>query len=167
VTGLLDGFQDKKRKQNMYSIAKEIGLPATFVELRHQATHEELPTLPKFRSAAQRAMTWIWDYYWRDLEDHEVTGLPEETPKRPGIAGASGSRNPQALKDLPKQRNAATEATKRDDMAEVKPVRSLAEMRAELAKARAMIAEGYAKDVEEKYEKEDEEDTEKKDEAAR
>jgi ribosomal biogenesis protein LAS1 len=67
VTGLLDGFQDKRRKSSMYSIAKAIGLPATYVELRHQATHEELPSLPKLRAAARKALRWIWDYYWVKL----------------------------------------------------------------------------------------------------
>jgi ribosomal biogenesis protein LAS1 len=51
----------------MYSIAKTLGLPATFVELRHQATHEELPPLSKLRSATQKALRWIWDYYWVHL----------------------------------------------------------------------------------------------------
>ena len=51
----------------MYSIAKTIGLPATYVELRHQATHEELPSLPKLRTATQKALRWIWDYYWANL----------------------------------------------------------------------------------------------------
>ncbi|KAF5125999.1 Pre-rRNA-processing protein las1 [Metarhizium anisopliae] len=69
VTGLLDGHQDKQRKQSMYSIAKTIGLPATFVELRHQATHEQLPSLAKLRAAARKALAWIWDYYWKDLAD--------------------------------------------------------------------------------------------------
>ncbi|KAF4961318.1 hypothetical protein FGADI_336 [Fusarium gaditjirri] len=67
VTGLLDGHQDKQRKQSMYSIAKTIGLPATFVELRHQSTHEQLPSLAKLRTAAKKALLWIWDYYWRQL----------------------------------------------------------------------------------------------------
>ncbi|KAK5993270.1 Pre-rRNA-processing protein las1 [Cladobotryum mycophilum] len=73
VTGLLDGHQDKLRKQSMYSIAKTIGLPATFVELRHQATHEQLPSLAKLRSAAKKALLWIWDYYWKHLagDDHD------------------------------------------------------------------------------------------------
>ncbi|KAM0435189.1 hypothetical protein ACHAPT_003279 [Fusarium lateritium] len=69
VTGLLDGHQDKQRKQSMYSIAKTIGLPATFVELRHQSTHEQLPSLAKLRTAANKALAWIWDYYWKHLGD--------------------------------------------------------------------------------------------------
>ncbi|KAM0345204.1 hypothetical protein ACHAPU_006841 [Fusarium lateritium] len=67
VTGLLDSHQDKQRKQSMYSIAKTIGLPATFVELRHQSTHEQLPSLTKLRTATKKALLWIWDYYWKQL----------------------------------------------------------------------------------------------------
>ncbi|OTB05842.1 hypothetical protein M426DRAFT_319526 [Hypoxylon sp. CI-4A] len=67
VTGLLDSQQDKQRKMSMYSVAKTIGLPATFVELRHQATHEQLPSLSKLRTAAKKALAWIWDYYWKNL----------------------------------------------------------------------------------------------------
>jgi ribosomal biogenesis protein LAS1 len=82
VTGLLDSHQDKRRKSSMYSIAKTLGLPATYVELRHQATHEELPSLPKLRIAARKALKWIWDFYWRDLvlgeeEAEEVIGKGE------------------------------------------------------------------------------------------
>lgn len=59
----------------MYSIAKNIGLPATYVELRHQATHEELPSLPKLRTATQKALRWIWEYYWVKLsQDASDTG---------------------------------------------------------------------------------------------
>ncbi|KAK8047788.1 Las1-like-domain-containing protein [Apiospora saccharicola] len=76
VTGLLDGQQEKQQKQSMWSIAKIIGLPATFVELRHQCTHEQLPPLLKLRSAAQKSLVWIWDYYWRHLPSDESQGNP-------------------------------------------------------------------------------------------
>lgn len=56
----------------MYSIAKTIGLPATFVELRHQATHEQLPSLAKLRVAARKALAWIWEYYWKDLANEKT-----------------------------------------------------------------------------------------------
>ena len=62
----------------MYSIAKTIGLPATYVELRHQATHEELPSLSKLRTATQKALRWIWDYYWVKLATEEGDGVEEK-----------------------------------------------------------------------------------------
>ncbi|KAI1214897.1 Las1-domain-containing protein [Annulohypoxylon truncatum] len=81
VTGLLDSQQDKQRKMSMYTVAKTIGLPATFVELRHQATHEQLPSLLKLRTAARKALVWIWDYYWKSLPgEGDDTNYNEEKP---------------------------------------------------------------------------------------
>lgn len=59
----------------MYGVAKQIGLPASFVELRHQATHEPLPPLAQLRTAARKALLWIWDYYWKHLPDDEGSGV--------------------------------------------------------------------------------------------
>lgn len=71
VTGLLDSHQDKNRKMSMYGVAKSVGLPATFVELRHQATHEQLPSLTRLRTAAKKGLEWIWEYYWKHLPEVE------------------------------------------------------------------------------------------------
>ncbi|KAK6219734.1 las1 protein [Colletotrichum tabaci] len=104
VTGLLDGHQDKQRKLSMYSVAKTIGLPATFVELRHQATHETLPSLAKLRSAARKALVWIWEYYWQHLgpEDEVAVEVGENegegwerievSEKKVGVATAAAGR---------------------------------------------------------------------------
>lgn len=87
VTGLLDSHQDKARKLSMYGVAKTIGLPASFVELRHQGTHEPMPSLTQLRPAARRALVWIWEYYWRNLPEEnegvggEDTRVMEETMK--------------------------------------------------------------------------------------
>jgi ribosomal biogenesis protein LAS1 len=63
---------------SMYAIAKTIGLPATYVELRHQATHEELPSLSKLRAGTQKALKWIWDYYWVHLAEKKETPSVDE-----------------------------------------------------------------------------------------
>lgn len=56
----------------MYSLAKTVGLPATFVELRHQSTHEQLPSLSQLRAAARKALVWIWNYYWKNLSSDDL-----------------------------------------------------------------------------------------------
>ena len=65
----------------MYAIAKSVGLPATFVELRHQVTHEQLPSLTRLRATAKKALDWIWNYYWKHLTD---------TPEQQDGAGRDG-----------------------------------------------------------------------------
>lgn len=64
----------------MYALARTLGLPATYVELRHQATHEELPSLSRLRSAARRALVWIWERYWAELSSSngEKGGIAEK-----------------------------------------------------------------------------------------
>jgi ribosomal biogenesis protein LAS1 len=55
----------------MYAVARELGLPASYVELRHQATHEELPGRRRLKEAARGALRWIWERYWAGLGEEE------------------------------------------------------------------------------------------------
>jgi ribosomal biogenesis protein LAS1 len=95
---------------SMYDVAKAVGLPATFVELRHQATHEQLPSLTRLRAAARKALEWIWEYYWRHLEggqeqvdrsgveDLGLSTVVEEGVSVIGCGGASqGGRDVRGL----------------------------------------------------------------------
>lgn len=51
----------------MFQRAIELGLPASFVELRHEATHREPPSLIVLRDAVQRALVWLWGFYWAGI----------------------------------------------------------------------------------------------------
>lgn len=68
MTGLVDSEQDSKYKISMYVKAKEIGIPASFVELRHEATHGDLPSLAVLRRASEKALEWLWNDYWQYLD---------------------------------------------------------------------------------------------------
>ena len=52
----------------MYALAQEINLPAVFVDIRHDGAHGEMPSLDNLRDAAVRALEWLWDHYWAQLE---------------------------------------------------------------------------------------------------
>lgn len=58
----------------MYVIAREIGLPATFVDLRHETAHGDIPSLVNLREATGRAMGWLWGDYWEELGATEANG---------------------------------------------------------------------------------------------
>lgn len=53
----------------MFQRAVDLGLPASFVELRHEATHREPPSLVVLRKATQRSLEWLWDNYWAGADD--------------------------------------------------------------------------------------------------
>lgn len=67
VTGLVDSKLHGQRK-TMFQRATDLGLPASFVELRHEATHRELPSLVVLRSATHRSLEWLWGFYWSKLD---------------------------------------------------------------------------------------------------
>ncbi|GAA5926662.1 hypothetical protein JCM1841_003197 [Sporobolomyces salmonicolor] len=64
VNSLVDPLQTTYFARSIASLAAQLGLPLWFVELRHQATHEELPALPVLRDGARQALDWLYTHYW-------------------------------------------------------------------------------------------------------
>ncbi|AQZ11877.1 LAS1 (YKR063C) [Zygosaccharomyces parabailii] len=80
VNGLLDPTQQSQFAIPLHTLAKRVGLPSWFVDLRHWGTHErELPSLEMLRIAAKEALAWLWEHYWNDdeLEEEEVSDEEE------------------------------------------------------------------------------------------
>jgi ribosomal biogenesis protein LAS1 len=57
VNGLVDPLQLGAYARSIASIANQLGLPPWLVELRHAATHEDLPSLELLRQAAREVST--------------------------------------------------------------------------------------------------------------
>ncbi|KAK5149150.1 hypothetical protein LTR04_007412 [Oleoguttula sp. CCFEE 6159] len=70
VTGFCDIGRNKSNRveKSMYEIARELDMPASFVELRHEATHDELPTLQRLQCNNEDALKWLWQYYWAKID---------------------------------------------------------------------------------------------------
>lgn len=110
VTGLLDSQQESKYKVSMYAKAQQIGLPALFVDLRHESTHGDMPPLTNLRSAAQRALQWLWDDYWSKLGE-ETRGLAKES-----LAGlADNGAIPNVVESSDQMADGANEGSDRHD----------------------------------------------------
>ncbi len=64
------------------------GLPRILVDIRHEASHNELPSLALLRLGAAAALAWLSQSYWQQQADHvalrksqiqdllQVLGLP-------------------------------------------------------------------------------------------
>ncbi|ORY52195.1 Las1-like-domain-containing protein [Leucosporidium creatinivorum] len=64
VNSLVDPLQTTYFARSMASLAAQLGLPLWFVELRHAATHEDLPGISVLRDAARQALDWLYAHYW-------------------------------------------------------------------------------------------------------
>lgn len=65
VNGLVDASQRAARAQPISVLASRMGLPAWLVDVRHEATHNSLPTLSALRSAADAVLQWLFSHYWQ------------------------------------------------------------------------------------------------------
>ncbi|XP_060973302.1 uncharacterized protein LOC115725186 isoform X3 [Cannabis sativa] len=67
IMRLVNGVVEKTRKQREVSIAvaaDAINMPRTLIDIRHEGSHRELPTLQIVRSASIKALDWLKFYYW-------------------------------------------------------------------------------------------------------
>lgn len=67
VNGTTDRIQprgDRSVARSVASLATELGMPMTLVDIRHQACHNELPSLSWLTDAACDALVWLKEWYW-------------------------------------------------------------------------------------------------------
>ncbi|KAK3111019.1 rRNA-processing protein las1, partial [Teratosphaeriaceae sp. CCFEE 6253] len=89
VTGFCDigrAREGSLQPSSMLDVAKRIGMPPDFVTLRHEATHEEVPSLPRLVAAVERGVAWLWEVYWVKL-DAVAPIVGAKGPRRVGGVG--------------------------------------------------------------------------------
>ena len=85
VTGFCDIGRNRERMlepSSMLEIARQIDMPDEFVALRHEATHEDLPSVQRLVAVCGQALDWLWRVYWSRLaEEPVVVAKAEEVVK--------------------------------------------------------------------------------------
>ena len=59
VNGLVDPLQSGAYARSIAAIAAQLGLPSWLVELRHAATHEDLPSLEVLSEAGREVVGYV------------------------------------------------------------------------------------------------------------
>lgn len=96
VNEILDSAQIGRVAAPLHALARDLKLPSSFVELRHAATHEEMPTIYLLRDMSLRAMDWLWDAYWSKNRPKRAPDADSEPP----TPTSSESPAPDSVKDL-------------------------------------------------------------------
>ena len=64
VNGIVDPMQQASRALSVKRLAQSVGMPMVLVELRHECTHNRMPSLDRLRAAADEALLWLHGHYW-------------------------------------------------------------------------------------------------------
>ena len=65
TAGLVEGQQTKFYAEPVNVLAGRLGLPQWLVDLRHEATHSQLPSRSSLRMGAQQLLDWLYREYWQ------------------------------------------------------------------------------------------------------
>lgn len=69
VNSLVDPLQQGLYARPVALLAAELGLPGWLVELRHAATHDDLPSVAVLTEAGREALAYLDNAYWRPTLD--------------------------------------------------------------------------------------------------
>ena len=75
INGLADPGQQGIYAESVLSLVSSRGLPAWIVEIRHDGTHNSLPTLQVLRAASSILMKWYYKNYW-EVQGENIPDLP-------------------------------------------------------------------------------------------
>jgi ribosomal biogenesis protein LAS1 len=73
-------------ESSMYAHAATIGMPDVFVDLRHQVTHGDIPSLVYLRRMTVNALEWLWERWWVKNATGDPTRALWELAERRQIA---------------------------------------------------------------------------------
>ncbi|KAH6783539.1 hypothetical protein C2S52_008498 [Perilla frutescens var. hirtella] len=71
IVRLVNGVVERTREKNQISIgeaADAIGIPRMLIDIRHEGSHRDLPSLQLVRLASTKALDWLIWYYWEPQE---------------------------------------------------------------------------------------------------
>ncbi|MCJ1296844.1 hypothetical protein MMC34_008412 [Xylographa carneopallida] len=68
VNGLVDSSQRSTHALSVASLAASLHLPRLLVDVRHDSTHSQLPSLIVLRYAGWEALRWLWEHYWHQQD---------------------------------------------------------------------------------------------------
>ncbi|PWN37367.1 Las1-domain-containing protein [Meira miltonrushii] len=105
VNALADSMQTGLYAQSIFMIAEKIGLPLWFVEIRHAATHEEMPSLHVLRQASVDALGWLQNQFW--LPNIQQQSVRSESMQQ----GTSTAEYDGNILDLDDEQKKITQAT--------------------------------------------------------
>ncbi|KAI3468498.1 hypothetical protein Pfo_025161 [Paulownia fortunei] len=91
IMRLVNGVVEKTRKKNEVSIgeaADAIGIPRMLIDIRHEGSHRDLPSLQLARLASKKALDWLVSYYWKPqekaipIQNNQTANLRKEIKRR-------------------------------------------------------------------------------------
>jgi ribosomal biogenesis protein LAS1 len=88
VNGVADAGQTRRVAASVADLSAAAGLPRALVDLRHEATHNELPRVVALEAGAAAGLVWLEENYWRAQRGALASRFAADTYSLPESAAA-------------------------------------------------------------------------------
>ena len=102
VNGICDPSQKGKFAVSVQTLASQLNVPRTLVDIRHDSTHNQLPSIQRLRKASEDAIGWLNVHYW-ERQKRKLEHVQEEM--RLAIRAMAECEKERALKKSKKEKN--------------------------------------------------------------
>ena len=158
VNGISDASQKGKVAGSVAKHAEAAGLHPMLVDIRHEATHNHMPSLHLLRLAVSHALTWLAENYWAAQAQHTASSRQNVAATLAELwqnqrARAAIARSAQAQPAAASTSDDDSDAAATNDSVSVLPPADLSAaalkraQRAVLGTIRNVIPEGSAADL--------------------
>ncbi|TID19092.1 Las1-like protein [Venturia nashicola] len=113
VTGTCDMGQNSAIKRSMYEMAEDKDMPETWVELRHEITHGQIPDLRVLEFSVDAALAWLWDKFWTNLDAPMEGNCEAQTDIRSVLRSFVASRKEEIKSSQPASRESCATTTRK------------------------------------------------------
>ncbi|KAJ1974347.1 rRNA-processing protein las1, partial [Dimargaris verticillata] len=76
---LVDTRQTGRYAQAVSKLAAQLGMPPWFADIRHAATHGDMPSLAILRTVCQDALDWLYTHYWDQQQTADLSAERHDT----------------------------------------------------------------------------------------
>ncbi|GAQ78540.1 hypothetical protein KFL_000140610 [Klebsormidium nitens] len=104
INGVTDQGQKGRAAIPVATLAEAAGLPRLLVDIRHEAVHNELPSLPLLRMAGQQALSWLEANYWSAQKQALLLAYTATQQGLLQLAALQGPLKPEVESTPPKKR---------------------------------------------------------------
>lgn len=117
VNGIMDQQQKQIQAQSISKLAQKVNFPRFLVDIRHETTHSNLPSLEMLKMAALKSLEWLKTAYW-DAQKNYLPSLKKTISHSLQIYKAERIIVLQSTANQPKRKKMADSVINEDKMAQ-------------------------------------------------
>ncbi|XP_077977612.1 ribosomal biogenesis protein LAS1L-like [Glandiceps talaboti] len=143
VNMITDKAQTRQYAKPVHIVAEQVGLPEWLVNLRHEATHTELPSLQVLRTGVQYTLAWLQMEYWEENTENRETAMDDEEEFDDDIRNVVIAYQQEQYQILEDQKSSSAKEEEKKRKKSVKTIKEVLLSKKRESLVKALLQDGF------------------------